>query len=157
MKFNFILSIPTALLYVFSTCCTAYAGDDDSLQVRGGKLLIKGESGSEQQLLFNGKKLRDGDGYSLSIEGKYAVGNSDVVLIMNNSGGTACPVQYFFVSVTSQGAVTMTPEFGTCSDLAKPKQNGQNIEFSLPRMGAKGRVKYVYSNGVVTENGKVIK
>lgn len=117
-----------------------------------------GEPGSgEQQLLLNGNKLRDGDGYSLSLEQKYIVGNRDIVLVMNNSGGTACPVQYFFVSISPQGIAKLSPEFGTCSDLPKLAQKGLKISIAMPKMTGRGDTKYVYENEIIFENGKAIK
>lgn len=147
-----------SLLLVICNFGVSYATEDNILFVRGGKLTIAGESGSgEQKLLFKGKKLRDGDGYSLSFEQKYIIGDKDVVLMMNNSGGTACPVQYFFVSVTSEGNASLSTEFGTCSDLAKPIQNRLKITVSMPKMTGIGSAKYIYENNTIFENGKEIK
>ncbi len=136
----------------------SYTSEDKTLVVRGGKLTVVGESGSgEQKLLLDSKKLRDSDGFSLSFEQKYSIGDKDIVLMMNNSGGTACPVQYFFVSVNSQGNAKLSPEFGTCSDLAKPAQNGSKITVTMPKMTGRGNAKYVYENDTIFENGKAIK
>lgn len=140
---------------VFFNFGTSHAAEDNSLPVHGGKLVITGESG-EKKLLLNDKLLRDSDGFSLSFEKKFAVGNKDVVLIMNNSGGTACPVQYFFVTVTSQGVTKLSPEFGSCSDLAKPIKKGTKIIVTMPKMTGRGNDKYVYYNGILTENGQPI-
>lgn len=154
MLFIFRLS----LLLAVCSVGVSYASEDKNLTVRGGKLAVLGESGSgEQKLMLNGKKLRDGDGYSLSFEQKFTVGEKDVVLIMNNSGGTACPVHYFFISVSPQGNAKLSPEFGTCSDLAKPNQNGLQIIVNIPKMTGLGNAKYIYENDILFENGKVIK
>lgn len=133
----------------------AYSAEEESISVRGGNLTISGDLNDMK--LFINRKLRDGNGFSLSFVEKYAVSNTDVVLIMNNSGGTACPVQYFFVSITSQGATKLSPEFGTCSDLAKPIQKGGKIIVSMPKMNDRGDAKYVYQNDTLYENGKAIK
>lgn len=77
--------------------------------------------------------------------------------MMNNSGGTACPVQYFFVSVTTEGNAKLSPEFGTCSDLAKPAQKGSKIIVTMPKVTGRGNAKYVYENDTIFENGKAIK
>jgi hypothetical protein len=146
---------------LFITVCSfeaSYASEDNSLVIRGGKLTVVGEPGSgDQRLLLNNRKLRDSDGFSLSFEQKYIVGNTDVVLMINNSGGTACPVQYFFVSVTPQGNAMLSPEFGTCSDLAQPVQNGLIITVTMPKMTGRGNAKYTYENDTLFENGKAIK
>jgi hypothetical protein len=155
-RMAFILRV--SLLLAVCSAGVSYASEDNNLTVRGGKLTVVGESGSgEQKLMLNGKKLRDGDGHSLSFEQKFTVGEKDVVLIINNSGGTACPVQYFFVSVSPQGNAKLSPEFGTCSDLAKPNQSGLKIAITMPKMSGTGNAKYVYENDTVFENGRAIK
>ena len=123
---------------------------------RYGQLSIVGDL-NNMQLLFNGKKLRDGDGFSLSFEKKLVSGNSDIVLIMNNSGGRLCPVQYFFVTIKSDSDVQLSPEFGTCSDLIKISQNGDQVIATMPDYSSGKKVKYAYIRGVLTENGKPIK
>lgn len=149
--------IITVGLVMMSACHVTYAADDKSVTTRAGKLAITGEL-NEMKLLFNGKKILDGGGLSLSLQKKYSVGDSDVVLAMDNSGGTACPVQYFFITVTGKAnTAQLSPEFGTCSDLAKPSQKATKIMVMMPNMTGKGTSKYVYENGVVTENGKVVK
>ncbi len=81
MSFIFRVS----LLLAICSVGVSYASEDNNLTVRGEKLTAVGESGSgEQKLMFNGKKLRDGDGYSLSFEQKYTVGENDVVLNLNS-------------------------------------------------------------------------
>lgn len=143
-------------LKVLQSQQTAPADDDKLLTVRGGKLSISGGL-NDMTLLFNGQKLRSSDGFSLSIEKKYTIGDTDIALIMNNSGGTACPVQYFFVSVTVQGTTKLSPEFGTCSDLAKPSQTGPQIVVVMPKMNGRGNENYVFENGTLTDNGKLVK
>lgn len=129
----------------------------DSISLRGGELLVKGEA-NDMKLFLNDKMLRDGDGYMLSFEKQYAIGTKDIVLVMNNSGGSACPVLYFFVTATTQGVAKLTPEFGTCSDLAKAVKKGSRITVTMPEWnGGSRKVKYIFENGVVSENGKVAK
>lgn len=128
----------------------------DSVLIRSGKLAVTGEL-NDMRLLFNGENIRDGDGFSLSFVEKYAVGDTDIVLMMNNSGGTACPVQYFFVSISIQGIAKLSPEFGTCSDLAKSTQSGSNITVTMPKMDGQGDAEYIFTNGDVTENGELLK
>jgi hypothetical protein len=133
------------------------ADNNDKVAIlRGGKLSIIGDIG-EPKLLFNGKKILEPETFGLDIIKTFPVGETDVVLIMNNSGGTACPVQYFFVSITLQGVAELSPEFGTCSDLAKPIQNGSKITITMPKIGERGSATYTYYNGSLTETGKPIK
>ncbi len=53
---------------------------------------------------------------ALHIVAHYAAHDSDIVLLQD-TGGTACPALYRFASVTAQG-IAVTPTFGTCSDIA---------------------------------------
>lgn len=43
-------------------------------------------------------------------------GQQDIALL-ENTGGTSCPALYRFATLTPQG-ITVTPEFGTCTDIA---------------------------------------
>lgn len=134
----------------------AYANDQQFVKVRAGKLTIKGDL-YDTKLMFNGKKLYDGNGFILSFVDKYVLDGKDVVLLTSNSGGTGCPVMYFFVTITSQGAASLSPQFGTCSDLARPVLRGSKIIITMPRITGNGDAKYVYKNGIVTEDGKPVK
>jgi hypothetical protein len=72
-----------AALGSFASFGSSYAGNDDIMAVRGGELAITGDL-YEMKLLLNGKKLRDGNGLSLSFQGQYTIDDTDVVLVINN-------------------------------------------------------------------------
>jgi len=57
----------------------------------------------------------------------FSVADSDIVLIGDNSGGTACPMAFFFVIISGPNNATFSPEFGTCSDLVRVSQTGKPI------------------------------
>lgn len=155
-------SFLNTFIFVGMTLCSlsatsTFAADDNkAATVRGGRLSIVGET-NQPKLLLNGKTLLEPEAFGLDIVKTFPVGETDVVLVMNNSGGSACPVQYFFVTVTLQGTAKLSPEFGTCSDLAKPTQNGLSINVTMPKMTGRNNAKYIYLNGTLTENGKLIK
>lgn len=128
--------------------------DEKQAATRYGQLSIVGEM-NDMSITFGGRTLRKGDGLSLSFLERRAVGTNDVILVMNNSGGTACPAQYFFVTVKSATDVQLSPEFGTCSDLIDVSQNGDQINVSMPEASGK-RIQYAYAAGAVTENGKPV-
>ncbi|MBV5311372.1 hypothetical protein [Chromatium okenii] len=155
------ISLIFRFLLLLAVCSVdiSYASESNVLVVRGGELSITGESNNEQQLLLNGSKLRDGDGYSLSFEKKFTVGDNDVVLMMNNSGGIACPVQYFFVSVSPQGNAKVSPEFGTCSDQAEAYQTGLKIKVTMPVMDDENQknANYVYKDETIFDEGEDIR
>ncbi|MBY0410069.1 MAG: hypothetical protein K2Q97_08050 [Burkholderiaceae bacterium] len=53
---------------------------------------------------------------ALHIVAHFELEGQDTVLLQD-TGGTACPALYRFATLTRQG-IAVTPEFGTCSDLA---------------------------------------
>lgn len=130
-------------------------GEGKQAVTRHGRLTIVGDL-NNMQLMFNGRKLRDGDGLSLSIEKKFMTGNSDIILVMNNSGGTACPVRFFFVNIKGENDVQLSPEFGTCSDQIEVSQNEEQIILKMPDSSGK-KVQYSYIKGIITEDGKPIR
>lgn len=53
---------------------------------------------------------------ALHLVAHFELPDQDIVLLQS-TGGTACPAQYRFATLTQQG-IAVTPEFGTCSDIA---------------------------------------
>ena len=140
----------------------AYAED---IPTRFGSLKIN----DENMLLYKNRPLNpeiQGNN-SLSVAGTYRLGNSDVVLIQDN-GGTACPAQLYFVTVSTSG-VKATSAFGTCTDLINAKQVADSISVTMPgfmgpfeskaaqRKAAKEKHVYLFKGGILTEYGKPIK
>ncbi len=133
---------------------SALAQETKSVTTRFGDLAVS-DAGV---LLFKGSPVQPTveANNSLDLSEPYKIGTSDVVLVTNN-GGTGCPAEYYFVTVTKSGA-KVTPSFGTCSDLIKVKNVGDSISVSMPGFKrARGRHVYVYRAGVVTDNGKPVK
>jgi hypothetical protein len=125
--------------------------------------------GEDRTLLFNGRRLNppvEGN-YSLNFGGLFRLGPADVVLVMD-SGGTACPYLYYLVSVTKSGAKA-TPAFGTCAELTGIRRRGDSIEVRMPgflgpfepaaerRRAERRRHVFVFRAGVVTENGRPVR
>lgn len=130
---------------------------DKSITTRAGRLTVTGDS-NDLKLLLNGKAISKSDGYALDIIKKYTIENNDVVLLMETTGGTACPAKYFFATITTpNGNAQISPQVGNCSDLASPVQQAAKIILTMPKMSGKGQDKYVYENGVISENGKIVK
>ncbi|MCE1184043.1 MAG: hypothetical protein LWW92_00355 [Rhodocyclales bacterium] len=153
MKKLFLVAVAGLTLGAIS----AHAGQENNIQIRAGKLRIVETPTGDQVLLLNNKKLSSFTSFSVTFEQKYAIGDRDVILLANNSGGMACPMQYLFVSASVQGDVRVTPEFGTCSDLIKPVQQGGKITVTMPKMNGRGSTSFAYENGALYENGKLAK
>lgn len=86
----------------------------------------------------------------------FAMQDSDVLLI-SQAGGSACPGQFTFVTLTSSVA-SVSPTFGTChDDVSEPILQGQVISFTQPKVKGKGLVKFTYTAGAVYQDGKPVK
>ena len=147
---------------------TSAASDyKDKVKTRFGLVSFNEDT---RTLYYKGKEISppiEGNN-GLSIVNSYELGNNDVLLLLND-GGSACPAQYRFLTISAKG-INATPEFGTCSDIIYPVSDLKtNITVSMigymgegePKAAQKkaAMTKYVYrfANGIVTENGKVIK
>ena len=139
---------------------------DKSIKTRYGVLSVRDEG---QLLMFKGKPVMPAvEGNSgLGIVAQYEQDKTDLVLIQN-TGGTACPALFRFITVSAVG-VRMTPEFGTCSDVIYPTINSESAtitmnEFRGPFESEVEKQKtymtktvFRFANGRVTENGKPLK
>ena len=95
----------------------AVFGYEKTLKTRHGMVSVHEE---DNTLLFKGKPVKpaiEGNG-ALSIVAHYEMGHTDV-LLLQNTGGTACPAQFRFINIGS-GSLRASPEFGTCSDIIYP-------------------------------------
>lgn len=54
---------------------------------------------------------------ALHIVAHFELEQGQDIVLLQDTGGTACPALYRFATLTPQG-IAVTPEFGTCSDLA---------------------------------------
>ena len=102
--------------------------DSQEVTTRFGSLTVD----QDRSLLFRGRKLTpsvDGNN-SLGLNNPIQIGDTDVVLVVDN-GGTACPAMYYFVTVSKSGARATKP-FGSCSDLTSVKQIGNSIRVTMP-------------------------
>lgn len=62
----------------------------------------------------------------LDIVAHFELEGQDIVLLQD-TGGTACPALFRFATLTGQG-ITVTPEFGTCSDIATVAMNSVTLD-----------------------------
>ena len=102
--------------------------DWQEVETRFGMLAVD----PDKSLTFRGRKLSpsiDGNN-SLGLNNPIRIGNTDVVVVVDN-GGTACPATYYFVTVSKTGA-RATKSFGTCSDLATVEKVGNSVRVTMP-------------------------
>lgn len=105
--------------------------DEKHVQSRYGELAIQGDT-NDMEIRWKSGRLYKGEGFSLSFEAIFSLGDEDAILVMENSGGTACPALYFFVLIGEDGNARTLKQFGTCSDLDVSKQEGSVVSVSLP-------------------------
>lgn len=147
---------------------TVVFGYEKKFKTRFGLVSVREEG---NLLLFKGKPVApaiEGNS-SLSIVADYEMGQSDV-LLLQNTGGTACPALFRFITVNAAGLRT-TPEFGTCSGIIYPSMDAKTATVTVTMnrfMGpfepeAEKRKAYMtktvfrFANGRVTENGNLMK
>lgn len=147
---------------------TVVFGYDKQVKTRYGLLSVRED---DNILLFKGKPVVptvEGNS-SLSIVANYELGKNDVLLLQNN-GGTACPALYRFITISIAG-VSVTPGFGTCSDIIYPTRDSRTGAVIVTMNGFAGPFQskveintaymtkkvFRFTNGQVTENGKPLK
>lgn len=135
----------------------------DGVTTPFGKLSV-----SDNVLLLDGKPVnpRVEGNNSLGFVVQVALKNRRAVLVQNN-GGTACPATYRWVTV-SDGGYTVSPEFGSCSDLVKISTVSKTLVVTMPgfagdsepaaerKRAARTRMTYAYDGKTLTENGKPV-
>lgn len=118
---------------------TLTVGEDNTLRLRGKPILPQVQGNNFLNLLMH-----------------YEIGQQDVILLQN-SGGGACPALYQFV-ILQAGSAKATPEFGSCSDIMSPRFDGQQtITIDMVGKTAMSKETYRFAQGRVLHRGKEIK
>lgn len=137
-------------------------------KTRYGQVQVKVSPDSGQETLyFNHKmvlpKIEGNNG--LSVEGIYQLHMDDVVLVQD-IGGSGCPVQLYFVKISPKQKLTVSPAFGSCSDLIKVTAKPDQIVVTMPdfmgapeseaqkRQIAQKKMTYSYDGKLLKQNGK---
>ena len=144
---------------------TVVFGYEKSLKTRYGVATVRED---DQVFLFRGQPVKPTiEGNSgLSIVANYEMGQTDI-LLLQNTGGTACPALFHIVHVSPSGLRT-SPEFGTCSDIIYPSFNpnagvsisildfqGPNEPPLAQRKATVTKIIYKWTpDGQITKNGK---
>ncbi len=93
----------------------------DTVQTRAGVLTLvrtNPDAGAELELRLNGRKASDVDGALYGGFKAYFRGldAGEVVVMWTSDGGSGCPAQFRLIHAAGEGKVTLTEEFGDCSD-----------------------------------------
>ena len=98
---------------------------------------------------------------SLEIGRVFHLGGGDVVLV-KDTGGTACPFLYYLVTIRGAKAEA-TPEFGSCTEVVSASQKGESIVLTMHgyrgpfepeeerRRAARELRTFVFADGKVSE------
>ena len=147
---------------------TVVFGYEKKVKTRFGVVSVRED---DNLLLFKGKPVApaiEGNN-SLSIVAQYEMGQSDV-LLLQDTGGTACPALFRFITVSAAG-LRATPEFGTCSEIIYPTVEFKTGTVTVAMNGFMGpansaaekskaymtKTVFRFAKGQVTENGKLVK
>jgi hypothetical protein len=131
----------------------------DSLTTVAGKLEIgkqkvKSQWGDDETPIvkLNGNTIYIGEGgFSLRFEKLFDFGAYQSVLVLDNTGGTACPVSYVFITLRSNKSSSVTKSFGNCSDNPKIQQQGKKVTLNFPPFGSASAEKWAYDDGKISK------
>jgi|ERR1700728_52692 len=153
-----MLLLQAALLIVASS---ALAQNSQLLETktRFGTLTLD----DQNELTFNARPLEPPIkvNSSMDLGTPFHIGPADVVLVIDY-GGTACPAQYYFVTISKLGAKG-TASFGTCNDDRTVQRSGDSILVTMHgyrgpfepdaerRKAARETHVFVYHDRAVTE------
>jgi hypothetical protein len=93
----------------------------DAVRTRAGVLaLVRTNPDAEMglELRLDGRKVADVDG---ALYGSFkahfrSLDAGEVVVMLTSDGGSGCPAQFRLIGATEAGKVSLTEEFGDCSD-----------------------------------------
>src|SRR5215510_12545778 len=107
LRITFLIAVSLFIPFV-----SAYG--QESAVSRFGKLNIKTEETGNvrHKLLFRGKRILGFDGHSMELKEVLKGNNRDFVIVVENSGGIACPSQVVIVELNKAGVVKTSEEFG---------------------------------------------
>ena len=125
----------------------------DKVETVGGVFSIVDNKKNDlaKNLVLNKKTVASVEADSASIEYKLKIEDKDVVLIGISGGGSACPANYMFATISPAGQFSKTEEFGNCSDIPTIRFDDKSITVSLPSGGGrKSKTEsWTYANGKV--------
>ncbi len=109
----------------------------------------------EEKVFVNGSPSydnTDGD-RALNIKAMFEADGGDTVVFFLEclSGGTACPAQYRFIFAESDGQISISESFGTCSDLPELRITPENAIVVFPNMNGNGTTRYRLQGDEVVE------
>lgn len=124
---------------------THYAHAAKHMAVGYHEASISGEPHEEQVFVNGGLTYDNADGdRALNIKAQFETdgGGTLVFFLECLSGGTACPAMYRFIFAESDGQISITDSFGTCSDLPELRVSPESVMVVFPNMSGQGSTSY---------------
>ena len=120
---------------------------------------IKGVLTIKDNILYlNGRVLypKLEEDFFLIIKENFTYKDGNAILLMNGSGGTACPALYRLI-ILAPNYIKKTPEFGNCSDLPKVVIESNKLKITFPNFKSAKKSIYIYDGEELIENGRQLK
>lgn len=90
---------------------------------------------SSVQVLLDKKIVYEEKEYPfVYLNGFFNVGNRVLLIISLSEGGNACPAYYKIINIQDKQNITVTKEFGTCSDLIQARLEKNSLSITMPAM-----------------------
>ena len=118
------------------------------------EVTISGEPYGEKVFIPGGVAYDNADGdRDLNIKAQFETDGSDTLVFFLEclSGGTACPALYRFIFAESDGQISITDSFGTCSELPELRVSPEKVIVIFPNMNGQGTTSYRLEGEEVVE------
>lgn len=145
--------IPLFILMLFGLF-TSMAHAAKHMVVGDHEGTISGKPYEEKVFIPGGVAYDNSDGdRDLNIKAQFETDGGDTLVFFLEclSGGIACPAQYRFIFAESDGQISITDSFGTCSDLPELRVAPERVMIVFPNMNGQGTTSYGLQGEVVVE------
>ena len=140
-------NIVTSILIAAIWCClpVGIARAAKHMVVGDHEVTISGEPYEEKVFIPGGVAYDNADGdRALNIKAQFEIDGGDTLVFFLEclSGGTACPATYRFIFAESDGQISITNSFGTCSDLPELRVSPESVMVVFPNMDGNDTTRF---------------
>ena len=131
----------------------APAAANQGIKTVAGELVAaaKPNAAGASLLKLDGRLVFDGNDAAVKVERSFNIDSRTVVLLSISDGGTACPAVFRFLSISADGRIITSDEFGTCSDLPKVTAGQTSVMVSMPNLDGKDQSSWMFSGDTLTQ------
>ena len=148
------LIVAAILLHISFLAIPNHSHAAKHMVVGDHEVTISGEPYEEKVFVPGGVAYDNADGdRDLNIKAQFETDGGDTLVFFLEvlSGGTACPAQYRFIFAESDGQISITDSFGTCSDLPELRVSPEKVIVIFPNMNGQGTTSYRLEGEEVVE------